>query len=325
MALETIEFEGKSYVPSKQAAEATGYTQDYIGQLARNGSVLARRVGGLWYINMEDLERHKKDSEAYVPEPPTTNNDRSGSIVSFDGKEYVSSKRASEITRYTQDYVGQLARGGKIKSRQVGGRWYVSKDDLMEHKRQKDALLAAVQADAVGVERQVVDRPVTEEPLLTYLPSEGSDLPTLTPKEPEIEQYNVSRNDISDSLTSTESEDESAIHHIAIRAMGRDVASKTLEMDPEARTESGIGYSRHHNTWDASQKPEKIRSKRKKYLVPTSIAVLFVALGGVLYVSGVVPKSLGAIVVRVDARSGFEVFTERVVEALSSTETYQRN
>lgn len=51
----------------------------------------------------------------------------------FDGKEYVSSKRASEISKYTKDYVGQLCRGNKLKARLVGRNWYVDLGSLRTH------------------------------------------------------------------------------------------------------------------------------------------------------------------------------------------------
>lgn len=40
----------KKYVSSKQAAKATGYAKDYIGQLCREGRVPARLVGRSWYV-----------------------------------------------------------------------------------------------------------------------------------------------------------------------------------------------------------------------------------------------------------------------------------
>lgn len=91
-----------------------------------------------------------------------------GSALSFEGKEYVSASRAAKITGYNQDYVGQLARGGKIPSKQIGNRWYVDSAALVQHKAEKDALLAAVQADSVGI----VSAPVPVE------------IPTMTPVVP---------------------------------------------------------------------------------------------------------------------------------------------
>jgi hypoxanthine phosphoribosyltransferase len=147
-----IDLGGTIYIPSKQAAEITGYTQDYIGQLARGGHILAQRVSGLWYVNEESLRSHKTKADEYKPTPPPVRQDRGlDSSVTFDGKEYVSTQRAAEMTGYHPDYVGQLARSGKILSRQVGNRWLVDRVEVAEHKRHNDALLAAVQTDSVGL------------------------------------------------------------------------------------------------------------------------------------------------------------------------------
>jgi len=242
MAEAELQFDGKPFVPSKIAAETTGYTQDYIGQLARSASILAHRVGGLWYINLEDLLQHKENSEAYVPPPPKGIVSSGGSVVSFDGKEYISSKRAAQMTGYAQDYVGQLARSGKIGSRQVAGRWYVEKDELRSHKQEKDALLAAVQAQAVGVQSvpavEVYNKPLKdlEQPLYTYVTEENvsSGLPRLSQKpiKPLISESRISiSSPISDDKNIEKSETE-VTHHIAIRAMHRDlenVATATAE------------------------------------------------------------------------------------------------
>lgn len=53
----------------------------------------------------------------------------------FDGKVYLSTKRAGEITGYAKDYVGQLARGGKVDARLVGRNWYVHKESVLAHKK----------------------------------------------------------------------------------------------------------------------------------------------------------------------------------------------
>lgn len=143
---------GKTYVSSKKAAEATGYARDYIGQLSRGGQIDAERVGGLWYVSMESLQDYEKNAEiARSFSPVTMVSKEADSMLSFEGKDYISASRASKLTGYNQDYVGQLARGGKIPSRQIGNRWYVDRDALTAHKAEKDALLAAVQAESVGL------------------------------------------------------------------------------------------------------------------------------------------------------------------------------
>lgn len=52
----------------------------------------------------------------------------------LNGRTYLSTKRAAEITGYTTDYVGQLARGGKIDAQLVGRNWYIDEDSITKHK-----------------------------------------------------------------------------------------------------------------------------------------------------------------------------------------------
>jgi len=51
------------------------------------------------------------------------------------GKKYISSKRASELTGYAKDYIGQLVRMGKLPAQRVGRSWYVEEGSLLIHSR----------------------------------------------------------------------------------------------------------------------------------------------------------------------------------------------
>lgn len=180
--------DGISYISSKRASELSGYAQDYIGQLARSGSIEARRVGGLWHVSLESLNAYKSKSEEYKPEPPQNKNTVSDpeSFVSLDGKDYISASRASKLTGYNQDYVGQLARSGHVLARQVGNRWYVEKGSLLAHKYEKDSLLGAVQSDSVGIRRPQSLLDATEayeQPLLNYIQETKDLMPTLAERE----------------------------------------------------------------------------------------------------------------------------------------------
>ncbi len=55
-------FDGKKYISSSRAAKISGYVNDYIEQLCRDGKVEARRVGRSWYISFESLLLHKQTS-----------------------------------------------------------------------------------------------------------------------------------------------------------------------------------------------------------------------------------------------------------------------
>ena len=53
----------------------------------------------------------------------------------INGKTYISSRRAGEIFGYTNDYVGQLARAGKIESTIVGRSRYVDYSSISDYVR----------------------------------------------------------------------------------------------------------------------------------------------------------------------------------------------
>lgn len=55
----------------------------------------------------------------------------------FFGKKYISLKRASEISGYTKDYIGQLCRGGKIKNERVGHNWFVEYENFISYSQEK--------------------------------------------------------------------------------------------------------------------------------------------------------------------------------------------
>ena len=152
--MDELVIDGKTFVSSKRASETSGYAQDYIGQLARGGHIDACRIGGLWYISMPSLEEYQNENESHkLDQPRYTHVKEPESLAFFDGKDYISASRASKLSGYNQDYIGQLARAGQILARQVGNRWYIERDSLMRHKQEKDALLAEVQSKSVGLVR----------------------------------------------------------------------------------------------------------------------------------------------------------------------------
>ncbi len=52
----------------------------------------------------------------------------------FEGKKYISSRRASQISDYASDYIGQLCRAGKLDCRMIGRSWFVTEESLYLHK-----------------------------------------------------------------------------------------------------------------------------------------------------------------------------------------------
>lgn len=52
----------------------------------------------------------------------------------LEGKEFISTKRAAEITGYAKDYIGQLCREGRVDSRLIGRNWYILESSIREHR-----------------------------------------------------------------------------------------------------------------------------------------------------------------------------------------------
>lgn len=194
-----IVIDGVGYVSSKRASELSGYAQDYIGQLARGGYIDAKRVGGLWHVSIASLNGYEKNAAINRSRPQErVQPDEPDSLVSFDGKDYVSATRAAELTGYHQDYVGQLARGGTVIGRQVGNRWYVDREAILAHKTEKDRLLGAVQAQSVGIVHNTSSRPQPESEVrglfdadeyLTYTKDTNDLIPPLRAGNESVEKH----------------------------------------------------------------------------------------------------------------------------------------
>lgn len=56
-------------------------------------------------------------------------------IFILEGKKYISSRRASEISDYSSDYIGQLCRAERLECKMIGRAWFVTEDSLNFHKK----------------------------------------------------------------------------------------------------------------------------------------------------------------------------------------------
>lgn len=84
------------------------------------------------------------------------------------GKKYISSKRASEITAYAKDYIGQLARAGKVPGTRFGRAWYVEEAAILRHAGkaldvptiEHDAAVSATGSEAVKLQPALPQKPL---------------------------------------------------------------------------------------------------------------------------------------------------------------------
>jgi len=311
-----IAIEGVTYISSKKAAEMSGYAQDYVGQLARGEEVDAKRIGGLWYISPESLKRHKEEADTYVPEPPHLrtrgkNQNDSHSVLTFSGRQYISSKRASEITGYSQDYVGQLARSEKIESKQIGSRWYVSRQDLLRHKKHNDELLAAVQADAVGLKplgssARVKDEVPHVHTMSRYLHEERDFLPRLREK-PKKETPGHDR----------ERQPEDAVYKIPVHIQ------RGHKMDGNAPV-SHVAHSSHHRGYSHTaghSRPNDI----KKHSILSVFTAFIATIVAILLVGGAFTMYGTKIVERFPILSELQTWVlEKTSAVMTAEQTYTR-
>src|SRR3989344_1715548 len=99
---DSISVDGEELISSKRASKETGYTQDYIGQLARAGAIAGKRVGGHWYVSLPSLRAYKSKADEYKPQPPAfvPSAPEIEAGVSFDGKDFVSASAAAKLSGY---------------------------------------------------------------------------------------------------------------------------------------------------------------------------------------------------------------------------------
>lgn len=67
--------------------------------------------------------------------------------INLRGEIYISAKRASKITGYTRDYIGQLCHAKKVDAELIGRSWYVSELGILKYKNEKTYLLEGSKSD----------------------------------------------------------------------------------------------------------------------------------------------------------------------------------
>ena len=54
--------------------------------------------------------------------------------IILEGKKYILGRVAARLTKYSNDYIGELCRSAKVKAKQIGKLWYIDEDSLLEYK-----------------------------------------------------------------------------------------------------------------------------------------------------------------------------------------------
>lgn len=84
--MDSVVFDGVTYVKASVAAKSFRYTSDYIGQLCRAKKVDARLVGRTWFVNLDSIKEHKQNkiktsAEEKIKVPNTANGIRVSHMV----------------------------------------------------------------------------------------------------------------------------------------------------------------------------------------------------------------------------------------------------
>lgn len=80
--------------------------------------------------------------------------------ISFGGAEYHKASEVAKKFRYSQDYVGQLCRTGKVAARRVGRNWYVDIASVQAYRKTKHTTQKATK---VAAQHPVAKKPTTAE------------------------------------------------------------------------------------------------------------------------------------------------------------------
>ena len=62
--MKEVKIKGKTYIRTAAAAKLYGYSQDYLGQLSREGRIAAKRVGRSWFVDPDSVAEYQRELEA---------------------------------------------------------------------------------------------------------------------------------------------------------------------------------------------------------------------------------------------------------------------
>ena len=62
--MKEVKIKGKTYIRTAAAAKLYGYSQDYLGQLSREGRIAAKRVGRSWFVDPDSVAAYQRELEA---------------------------------------------------------------------------------------------------------------------------------------------------------------------------------------------------------------------------------------------------------------------
>lgn len=170
----------KKFISARKAAEITGYEQDYVGQLARMGRVLARQIGRAWFIEEQSLLSHKSEGrakkksknishEAAVASKDTFPSVESGDIpasppasTSEESAQAISTARKE--VRDALPSVPELSQPSVSRKTEDG----ISIPIAIQHDREEIVSGPAINGEQI-LRNNIVSSPIRDDELLTYI------------------------------------------------------------------------------------------------------------------------------------------------------------
>ncbi len=101
--MEVLQIHGREFVKASKAARDLGYAADYIGQLCRSGAIRAERVGRGWYVDAQEIARHKQSKQRSVAAKSRASLVKRVSLVQHVHAGGVHTTRAIQPIEYTDD------------------------------------------------------------------------------------------------------------------------------------------------------------------------------------------------------------------------------
>jgi hypothetical protein len=157
-----LTLDGKTYISSKRAAEITGYARDYVGQLAREGHVVARLVGRSWYVLESSIREHRFGKEGGETADPAQKAARPDATRTWEAPKYAS-ETMQELEMQPKGVEQEALRANATTLAAMHSawqEWFSMKNDI-----------SAEAAEEIAAEEEVV----IEEPVLDDQKSDQSE------------------------------------------------------------------------------------------------------------------------------------------------------
>src|SRR3989338_9416068 len=106
-----IFFDGIRYISASDASRESGFTQDHVARLCREGKITGKQIGKNWYLSLPSFQKFVL-TQAHAHFTP------SDEIV-FNDVRYISATAAGREAGLTRDHVARLCRE-RSEERRVG-------------------------------------------------------------------------------------------------------------------------------------------------------------------------------------------------------------